>query len=160
VAPGPFAPFLFFFSESSLDFLRPNNFDPHSLKHDLDRIHAGDDELFLTLPGFCHAKGDPEPDRHAFDRQRHKIVICEGLYLLHDQDGWEDIASVFDLKFFINSDIDVCMDRVKIRNQCIPGYTPEEIAERVDRVDRVNALAVLKSKGRADVVVDSLAMRK
>ena len=137
----------------------PDTFDPSSLLRDLQRIKTGEEE-FLTVPGFDHAKGDPEPDKHAFDRSKHKVVICEGLYLLHDKDGWEAIANVFDWKIFMNSDIDICMDRVKIRNQCIPGYTREEIFERVDKVDRVNALTVLRSKARADVVVDSLAMKK
>jgi pantothenate kinase len=112
----------------------------------------------ITLPGFDHRRGDPEPDKHVFDRHRHKVVVCEGLYLLHDQDGWEDIAQVFDLKIYINSDLEVCLDRVKIRNQCIPGYTPEEIAERTEKVDRINALTAMRSKLRADIVVDSLAM--
>jgi pantothenate kinase len=141
----------------------PDTFDPHALKRDLDRIRDNSsssegEELLITLPGFDHHRGDPEPEKHAFDRHRHKVVVCEGLYLLHDQDGWEDIAQVFDLKIYMNSDLEVCLDRVKIRNQCIPGYTPEEIAERTEKVDRINALTVMRSKGRADIVVDSLAM--
>ena len=31
------------------------------------------------IPGFDHAKGDPEPDAHAFDRNQHQVVIGEGL---------------------------------------------------------------------------------
>lgn len=60
----------------------------------------------------------------------------------------------------MNADVDVCIERVKIRNQCIPGYTPEEIAERCEKVDRVNAMTVMRSKARADVIVDSLAFNK
>jgi len=136
----------------------PDTFDPASLVRDLDRIKTGFDEELITLPAFDHSRGDPEPDTHAYDRSRHDIVICEGLYLLHDRDGWEDVASRFDYKIFMNSDVELCMERVKIRNQCIPGYTPEEIAERTEKVDRVNSLIVLSSKARADVLVDSLAM--
>jgi hypothetical protein len=44
-----------------------------------------------------------------------------------------------------------------VRNQCIPGYTKEEIAKRVQIVDRSNAKRVLQSKARADVVVQSIA---
>lgn len=56
----------------------------------------------FLFPAFDHGKGDPEPDTHIFDRHQHKVVLCEGLYLLHDQDGWEDIASVFDLTIFVS----------------------------------------------------------
>lgn len=41
---------------------------------------------------------------------------------------------------FIDADIDLYIDRRKIRNQCIPGYTKEEIELRCDMVDRANAL--------------------
>ena len=51
--------------------------------------------------------------------------------------------------------IDVCLDRVKLRNRCIPGYTEEEIFARVDAIDRKNFLTVISSKHRADVVVDT-----
>ena len=139
----------------------PDTFDPQSLLRDLERIRDSSDEAeeFIGLPAFDHATAEPEPDKHLFDRSKHSVVICEGLYLLHNEDGWEDIASMLDYSIFLNSDLDICMDRVKIRNQCIPGYTPEEIAERVEKVDRVNALTVLKSKERANVVVNSLAMK-
>ena len=137
----------------------PDTFDPRGLLRDLDRIKNGEEEL-IKLPAFDHAKADPEPDTHIFDRNHHKIVLCEGLYLLHDQDGWEDIASMFDYSIFMNSDVDVCIERLKIRNQCIPGYSPEEIEVRCEAVDRVNALTVMRSKARADVVVDSLAVKK
>ena len=140
----------------------PDTFDPRALYRDLDRIKHDTvgDEVVIKLPAFDHATADPEPDTHIFDRNFHKVVLCEGLYLLHDQDGWEEIASLFDLKIFMNSDIDVCIERVKVRNRCIPGYTPEEIDIRCEKVDRVNALTVLRSKYRADIVVDSSAIKK
>ncbi|CAB9521661.1 dependent kinase YFH7 [Seminavis robusta] len=137
----------------------PDTFDPRALLRDLVRIRDGDEEL-IKLPAFDHATGDPEPDTHIFDRNQHKIVLCEGLYLLHDKDGWEEIASMFNFSIFMNADVDVCVERVKIRNQCIPGYTPEEIEERCERVDRKNALTVLQSKAHADIVVDSMALKR
>jgi len=132
----------------------PDTFDPEALHRDLIRIRDGDEDI-IAVPGFDHAKGDPEPDRHIFDRANHKVVLCEGLYLLHDQDGWDKIPGLFDFSIFINSDIDQCMERVSIRNQCIPGYTPEEIKIRVERVDRPNARTVMACRDRAHMVVES-----
>ena len=134
----------------------PDTFDAAGLKRDLGRIRNGDEEV-VTMPGFDHAKGDPEPDAHTFRRREHKIVICEGLYLVHDDHGWEGINSLFDMTIFISSDVDTCIDRLKIRNKCIPGYTPEEIEFRCDAVDRVNANTVMRSINHADVVVKSAA---
>mmetsp|Transcript_26768 Transcript_26768/g.39599 ORF Transcript_26768/g.39599 Transcript_26768/m.39599 type:complete len:277 (-) Transcript_26768:61-891(-) len=134
----------------------PDTFDPVSLDRDLQRIRNNKEESQIFLPGFDHARGDPELDRHEFDRNRHKIVICEGLYLLHDGDGWEQVANNFDFSILVDADVDKCIEQVKIRNQCIPGYTVEEILERCERVDRANAMTVLRGRCRADEIVQSL----
>lgn len=139
----------------------PDTFDPSALYRDLDRIRNNTNgEDLIKVPGFDHANGDPEPDQHIFDRNHHDVVICEGLYLLHDADGWSNIKDLLDFSIFMDSDVDVCIERVKYRNQCIPGYTIEEIIERAEVVDRHNANLVLHSKYRADVVVESTATKK
>lgn len=125
----------------------PDTFHPAALARDLERIaHGGEDEIHI--PGFDHAKGDPEPNQHTFHRNKHRIVICEGLYLLHDQDGWEHIQKFLDWTIFIQADLDVCMTRLKERNKSIPGYTPEEIEIRCDIVDRANAVLASKTAGK------------
>jgi pantothenate kinase len=111
----------------------------------------------VTLPSFSHSHGDPEYDTIIFNRTQHAVVICEGLYLLHSNNGWDKIKSFFDVCIFIDANIDICMDRLKIRNLNIPGYTSEEIIQRVDNVDRINALYVEKSRSRADLIVQSVA---
>eukprot|EP00658_Telonema_sp_P-2_P013834 TRINITY_DN15246_c0_g2_i1.p1 TRINITY_DN15246_c0_g2~~TRINITY_DN15246_c0_g2_i1.p1 ORF type:complete len:222 (-),score=50.63 TRINITY_DN15246_c0_g2_i1:360-1025(-) len=131
----------------------PETFDPASLHQDLVRIRNGHEPEVL-VPGFDHAAGDPSPDEHRFVRGEHSTVIVEGLYMLHRGHGWDGIADLFDLSVFIESDIDVAVERLKIRNRCIPGYTPEEMDIRCDAVDRVNAIIVNQSKESADMVVD------
>lgn len=134
----------------------PDTFDPESLCQDLKRIKQGWGEK-VTIPGFDHSRGDPDQDVHTFMRDEHNVLICEGLYLLHEGNGWEDIPSIFDLSIFVEADLDKCMDRVKVRNLVIPGYTPDEIRARVDAVDRVNAMTVIESSAHADIVVRSVA---
>ncbi|GAX19761.1 hypothetical protein FisN_37Lh031 [Fistulifera solaris] len=116
-----------------------DTFDAVTLAKDLERIAHGREPM-VAIPGFDHAKGDPTPNQHRFERTAHDIVLCEGLYLLHDQQGWEHIQKFLDWTIYIQADIDVCMERLKERNKCIPGYTAEEIAIRCDAVDRVNAI--------------------
>lgn len=134
----------------------PDTFNAEALQDALDRIRSGSEDI-IKVPGFDHGKGDPTPDEHVFDRSSHRVVICEGLYLLHDQDGWKDIASAFDYSIFVNADVDVCIDRLKVRNKAIPGYSAEEIEIRCDVVDRANAMTVMRSKPRADMIVESKA---
>jgi pantothenate kinase len=135
----------------------PDTFDPASLQKDLERI-VKRKEATVSIPGFDHAKGDPEENQHTFVRNKHSIVICEGIYLNHDGDGWEDIKSYFDWTIYIEADVDKCINRLKERNKCIPGYTPEEIDIRCDAVDRVNALTVEKTRKFASQEVKSAAV--
>lgn len=123
----------------------PDTFDPESLEKDLKRIVTGD-EMCVSIPGFDHARGDPEKNKHTFSRDDHSIVICEGIYLMHQEDGWEKIKSFFDYTIYIEIDVDTCVARLKERNKCIPGYTPEEIELRCEVVDRKNAETVEKSR--------------
>jgi hypothetical protein len=48
------------------------------------------------------------------------------------------------------------MRRLKVRNLCLPGYTKDEVLERVEKVDRVNAEGVVGDMKNADLVVESL----
>jgi pantothenate kinase len=137
----------------------PDTFDPASLQQDLEKItsSSSSDQTHeqVHFPGFDHEIGDPEPDAHTFTRGSHEVVICEGIYLLHDNHGWDVVKSNFDFTIYIDANVDFCVDRLKVRNACIPGYTPEEIWERCDKVDRVNAKTVEQSKKHAHHVVVS-----
>jgi pantothenate kinase len=91
----------------------PDTFDVPALERDLRRIQlGGTEESCVLVPGFDHAIGDPQPNLHTFDRNIHDVVICEGLYLLHNKDGWQTIASIWDYSIFIDADVDICMERL------------------------------------------------
>jgi pantothenate kinase len=152
--------------------LEDDNDDNNNDDNNNDDNNNDDNSNIVHIPGFDHAVGDPQPNAYTFHRNQHSFVICEGLYLLHqdknnenDEDenqkdndnGWsQEIEKQFDLTIFINANVDTCIERLKVRNKCIPGYTHEEIDIRCDLVDRANAMLVLKSKDRAMHVVDSV----
>lgn len=137
----------------------PDTFDAASFQRDLTRILEGTEES-VSIPGFDHAEGDPCADQYTFVRSQHDIVICEGIYLLHDSDGWADIKKNLDYSIYIQADIDLCIERLKERNKCIPGYTAEEIQVRCEVVDRKNAETVSRSKRFASQLVNSVATKK
>lgn len=83
----------------------PDTFDSGGLENDLRKIRYGK-EAVVHMPGFDHAKGDPESNKFSFERDKHSVVICEGLYLLHRSDGWERIAELLDHVIFIDADVD------------------------------------------------------
>lgn len=134
----------------------PETFDTQALRHDLAQIQNPDVPRVL-VPGFDHARGDPEPDVYCVDKSRHVVVIFEGLYFCHNEGSWTGIPDCFDFMIYIDVDMEVCLRRVKSRNQDIPGYTRDEMLRRCDDVDRRNAQLVLHcSPDRADLVIKSL----
>ena len=137
----------------------PDTFDVEAFLMDLCRIKYGSENK-IGLPDWDHAVGDPIPNGHLFDRSKHDIVIVEGLYLLHDGDGWESAKDFFNLTIGIHANIDQCVSRLKVRNRVIPGYTPEEIDIRCERIDRANAVIVQKSETRANYLVQSLTSQR
>ena len=70
----------------------PDTFDANSLREHLFKIRNGSDNV-VSIPGFDHEVGDPNPNEHLFKRESHQVVIVEGLYLLHEDNkfGWNGI---------------------------------------------------------------------
>ena len=130
-----------------------DTFDAARLKRDLRRLTAPAPGV-VQFPGFDHAVGDPAEGAYTFCRAQHDVVIVEGLYLLREDWGLGDL---FDMTVFIEADVDACVERLKVRNLCIPGYTRDEILERCERVDRVNAMGIVGDKPKADLCVASAA---
>ena len=60
-----------------------------------------------------------------------------------------------DFKVYVECDLEKCMSRLCERNKCIPGYTAEEIKERVEKSDRKNGELVRSTKWEADMVIEN-----
>jgi len=135
----------------------PDTFDAARLKRDLARIRHTD-EPTVSLPGFCHSRGHPDHDAFTYNRKHNEVVLCEGLCLLHDDHGFERTKEFFDLSICAHADVDDCVERLKVRNQCLPGLTAEEVEVRCEEVDRVNAMTVEQSKRNADIVAEAMPL--
>ena len=70
----------------------PDTFDAKALRNILHKIRNGSEKI-APVPGFDHTIGDPTPDKHIFNRNKHTVVIVEGLYLLYEDEslGWNGI---------------------------------------------------------------------
>lgn len=134
----------------------PDTFDPEALKEALSHVVDPDGPEEVLFPGFDHAVGDPIHNEHRFSRAQHDFAIVEGIYLLHDKHGFEGTHEFFDLTVYLERDIDQAVAQLKIRNKCIPGYTPEEIDVRCEVVDRKNAETVQLSRRRSSLQITPL----
>jgi len=82
-----------------------------------------------------------------------RIVIVEGLYLLHDDDGWEQVRGQLDACWYLDTPLPVAMDRLAQRHMQAWGFTREQADERIATNDGLNARLVADSAARADYLI-------
>lgn len=126
-----------------------HTFDSRQFRADLLQLKQSHEGSF---PAFDHAEQDPRPDAIRVARDA-KLVLVEGLYLL--MRDWQ-LESVFDLKIFIDVDLETALDRVAARHlACGLVQTMEQARERAEQNDRLNALEILADgcRERADLVI-------
>lgn len=128
----------------------PWTFDPHGLRKHLVALRAGQP---LSWPGFEHAVGDPVADALHVGPQT-RLVVVEGLYLLHTGHGW-DLADFFDEHWFLDVSMDVAMTRLTARHMSANGQTRAQAQARLDSNDRLNAAIAWRARNRADWLVDT-----
>jgi len=104
------------------------------------------------FPSFSHGSGNPIEDAIEVEAQKHHIVIVEGNYLLLDIEPWNEIKSILDFTFFIESDLETIKNRVYGRHFSL-GYGEEVSMRRVLTNDLPNAELVLSTKHRADTII-------
>ena len=74
-----------------------------------------DDQETIPFPTFDHSLKDPHPSPTPI-LPTHRIVIVEGLYTLLDISGWSDCAELFDFRVYVDTEKEVCRERVVNRN--------------------------------------------
>lgn len=105
----------------------------------------------VPWPGFSHAAGDPVEGAVVVPPSA-RLVLVEGLYLLHRGDGW-DLTGLLDDCGYLEVPLDVALQRLAARHQAAWGLTPEQAWARIAANDRLNADVVLASRPRANWLV-------
>jgi len=105
------------------------------------------------LPAFDHAAQEPEPGAVVIGPDV-RLVLVEGNYLLLPDEPWSGLARLLHETWYVDAPRDVLAARLLERQRGIWG---EEEAARafVERSDLANADLVARTRGRADVLVDT-----
>ena len=106
----------------------------------------------VTWPGFEHGVGDPVADA-VYIGPAVRLVIVEGLYLLHEGDGWH-VAQQFDECWYLDVRMKLAMQRLVARHMRANGNTREQAECRLAVNDRLNADIVQATRGRAQWLVN------
>lgn len=80
------------------------------------------------------------------------LVVVEGNYLLHPDDGWGEVKSYFDETWYLELNENVRKSRL-INRHIFFGKSPIAAAAWVENSDEKNALLVAASRTLADVAV-------
>ncbi|ETX10729.1 hypothetical protein MUS1_14180 [Marinomonas ushuaiensis DSM 15871] len=127
----------------------PWTFDSTAFIDRVKAIHQGYQQEDILWPSFDHSLGDPIEDDISINKKA-KVILIEGLYLLHQQDGWQEATALFDEHWFLDTPIDVSIERLAQRHMKAWGFSHEQAMERINRSDSLNAELVSSTKGKAD----------
>jgi pantothenate kinase len=135
----------------------PWTFDPAGLATRLTMLRdvsPGTDRPPVMWPGFEHGVGDPVEDAVTIAPST-RLVLLEGLYLLHRSDGW-NLAGLLDECWYLDVPMEVAMQRLVARHRATWNLTQAEAEARIAVNDRLNADIVLQCRVRADRLVAGL----
>ncbi len=128
-------------------------FDPAALHARLLRVRNAAGHAAVPWPGFQHDIGDPiEGAEIVLPTVR--IILVEGIYLLHNDQAWQPICQFFDERWYFDTPPAVAMERLVQRHMRAWGYTREVAQHRIDTSDRLNAEIVARSRDLADWLLD------
>ncbi len=127
----------------------PWTFNPGALLERLQALRDGARRASVDWPGFQHDVGDPIEAACAIAPGT-RLILVEGIYLLHRADGWDAISVLFDERWYLDTPLDVAVERLTQRHMATLNLTREQAAARIAANDRLNGEIVEKSKEFAD----------
>jgi pantothenate kinase len=128
----------------------PDTFDVDGFRATLIAIRRGFGKSGhpISAPGFDRAIEEPVPA--AIDiAPEISCVVIEGNYLLLDSGGWERIAPLLDLTFFVELDRETRLERLVARHERY-GKSPADATAWALGPDETNATTIDATAARAD----------
>lgn len=131
----------------------PWTFDPAGLAQRLQMLRASP-LAAVDWPGFEHDVGDPvQAALHIGPNIQ--LVLIEGLYLLHEADGW-NVSSLLDECWFLDVPLPLAMQRLQARHMAAWGMSAEQAQARIKVNDEINAVLVQTHRQRAHWLVSDI----
>ncbi|MCV2403788.1 hypothetical protein OFY17_13020 [Marinomonas sp. C2222] len=130
----------------------PWTFDSQSFIRRTKQLKQSYQKNTVHWPSFEHTVGDPiENDIH-IDKEI-KVILIEGLYLLHTADGWQESKDLFDCHWFLDIPLEIANQRLTQRHITAWEMTQQEAQERINKSDGLNAKLVHSYRHQADYLL-------
>ncbi|MBJ7539661.1 ATP-binding cassette domain-containing protein [Marinomonas transparens] len=127
----------------------PWTFDSAAFIERVGRIRHAFQQEDILWPSFDHALGDPVENDVCIAKNA-KVVLVEGLYLLHQQDGWQASKPLFDEHWFLDVPLNIAIERLAQRHMAAWGFSHAQAMERIEQSDGLNAELVARYRDQAD----------
>jgi len=127
----------------------PWTFDSTAFVERVQKIKQGYQKSNSLWPSFDHALGDPIEGDLSIKKET-KVILVEGLYLLHQQDGWQASKALFDEHWFLDIPLDLAIERLAQRHMKAWGFSHEQAMQRINQSDGLNATLVASYKHQAN----------
>jgi pantothenate kinase len=118
------------------------------LAKDLNAFASGEN---VTFPAYSRKLHDPVPNSIRVEAKA-ALLMVEGLWLLSDKGGWEQVRPLLDFCYFIDSDKERTKQAV-IKRHMAGGRTYEDAARHYEEVDGRNSDLTLQTRHKADKVI-------
>ncbi|CAM9240739.1 unnamed protein product, partial [Choristocarpus tenellus] len=127
----------------------PCTIDVDSFLRDLLRLRT--DTCDIALPVYDRDLHDPVADRVTITRA-HRLVVVEGLHLLHREGKWVKVPDAFHRTIFLDVSRALCLDRVVTR-KVSNGRSRESSLEHFHRLDGPVYDRLQKEKYYSDIIL-------
>jgi hypothetical protein len=127
---------------------RYDTYDVAALDRDLRQFAGGEN---IAFPAYSRKLHDPVPNSVPITAPA-TVLLVEGLWLLLDQAGWQDIRPLLDFCYFIESDKTRTREAV-IKRHMTGGRSYEDAARHYEQVDGRNSDLTLSTRPLADKVI-------
>ncbi len=130
----------------------PWTFDAPALTARLQLLRKSYKRKTVLWPDFQHEIGDPIEGAHRVAPEV-RLILVEGLYLLYDADGWDVVGRAFDERWYLDTPIEIALERLVQRHRKAWDLSRDEAEKRVVANDALNAQIVLSTRSKANAEV-------
>jgi pantothenate kinase len=127
----------------------PWTFDVEGLAQRLRMVKDYYKKSNVYWPDFQHGVGDPLADLHVVAPDV-KVVMVEGLYMLYDKEGWQDVSCQFDERWYLDTPEETAYERLVTRHMISKNLTRSEAESRVDFNDKLNGALIFSTREQSD----------
>ena len=127
----------------------PDTFDSHGFAALLERIASSKDDIYFPV---FHREIEESIAAEGVVTSKTKIVLTEGNYLLHDQDGWKNVSPNLTESWYVEVNDELRLERLVDRHHFY-GKERQAAHDWAHGTDENNARLVAGTKALADFLV-------